>query len=83
MMTDLISREQPEKECLSKFDYRDYAFKLSWFFTNELKKIEDKINSLKLSIKRQEDKGVQVICVEMGISRLHENIPLSLLKHQS
>jgi hypothetical protein len=62
MTNDLIYIEQPQKDCLNKFDYHKYAFEVSSFFAKEIKKIEDKINSLKLTIKKQEDKGIQVVC---------------------
>lgn len=62
LTSDLGCIEQPQKDCLNKFNYSKYAFELSAFFAKEIKKIEDKINSLKLIVKKQEEKGVQVMC---------------------
>jgi hypothetical protein len=39
MMADLLKQEQKEKDCLTKFNYHEYAFQISWFFANGLKKI--------------------------------------------
>lgn len=58
LMVGLKKKDQ-ETGVFDKFDFKDYAFKLSVHFADELRKIEEKIRRLKLVVKKQEDKGVQ------------------------